>query len=445
MFDRFARNLLFGSSLGIVAIALPVGALADDTSSSDTGAWAWHWQSTLTDQATNRFASPYAGANSLLADPAGKETFDLTGYLGYRPWSGGEVWVNPEIDQGFGLSNTLGLAGFSSGEAYKIGDKNPYLRLQRYFLRQTFNLGGEQTDIDSDENVFGGKSSADRIVVTIGKFGVTDIFDGSVSAHDPRHDFLNWSVIDTGSFDYAADAWGYTYGAATEIYKGPYAVRMGLFDMSNVPNSPTLDAFHEIQAIVELEDRFKLGGRDGAVRLTSFVSRARMASFNETLETTPVGQVPSTADDRHYRSRSGVAMSGDQALTDTLSAFFRAGGSDGHFETYEFTDIDASTAGGLSLSGKAWHRADDALGVAVVDNDISKSHAAYLAAGGLGPLIGDGELPHKAREHIIETYYSLAVSKHFYTTADYQYVKNPAYNADRGPVSIFGIRVHVQG
>ena len=427
---------LFGLALG--ALGLAATARADDSP------WAWHVQSTVTGQETNRFTSPYAGANSLVPEPGGAETFDLTGYLGYRPWKGGELWVNPEIDQGFGLSNTLGLAGFSSGEAYKIGKTNPYLRLQRLFLRQTFCLGGDQSDVDPDLNVFGGKQAADRVVVTVGKFGVTDIFDGSVSAHDPRHDFLNWSVIDTGSFDYAADAWGYTAGAAVELYKGPYAVRLGLFDMSNVPNSTHLDSFHQVQGVAELEDRFKLNGHDGAVRLTGFVSRARMASFNETLTATPAGQAPDTAADRHYRSRAGVAVSGDLGLSDTVSAFVRAGVSDGHFETYEFTDIDSTVAGGLSFNGKAWRRDGDTIGLALVRNDISSSHAAYLAAGGMGPLVGDGQLPHKAQEHILEAYYSLAVIKTFTVTADYQYVRNPAYNADRGPVSIIGLRLHAQ-
>lgn len=444
MFGHRARDLYAGISLTVLTAVMPGLARADEAPAADTGPVAWHWQSTVTGQETDRFRSPYAGPNSLLPDPGGRETFDLTGYIGIRPWSGGELWINPEIDQGFGLSNTVGVAGFPSGEAYKVGKTNPYLRLQRLFLRQTFNLGGEQSDVDPDQNVFGGKQSADRVVVTVGKFGVTDIFDNSVSAHDPRHDFFNWSVIDTGTFDYAADAWGYTAGAAVEVYKGPYAVRVGLFDMSNVPNSAHLDSFHQVQGVVELEDRFKLHGRAGALRLTGFVSRARMASFNQTLMATPAGQVPDVATDRHYRSRAGVAMSADQALTDNLSAFARVGASDGHFETYEFTDIDSTVAGGLSLKGKAWHRDDDTIGLALVRNDISKSHAAYLAAGGLGPLIGDGQLPHKAQEHIVEAYYSLAVTKHINATADYQHVKNPAYNTDRGPVSIIGVRLHVQ-
>lgn len=418
--------------------AMPCAARADDST------WAWHAQSTYTVMQNNRFTSPYAGTNSLLPATRPQETFDATLYLGYRPWHGGEIWLNPEIDQGFGLSNTLGVAGYPSGEAYKVGKARPYLRLQRWFLRQTFNLGGDSEEVDADLNQFKGSQTANRIVVTVGKFGVPDIFDGSTSAHDPRHDFLNWSVIDTGSFDYAADAWGYTEGAAVEAYKGRYAVRLGLFDMSDVPNSTRLDHFGQVQAIGELEERHKIAGRDGAVRLTGFVSRARMADFDQAVALTPAGQTPDVANFRHYRSRAGVAVSADQALSDTLSAFVRAGASDGHFETYEFTDIDRSLAAGLSLKGDGWQRKNDTWGLALVNNDISHAHAAYLAAGGLGPLIGDGQLPHKRQEAIVETYYSVALGKGMSVSADYQYIRNPAYNADRGPVSILGLRLHGQ-
>ena len=127
----------------------------------------------------------------------------LTVYLGVRPWSGAEIWIDPEIDQGFGLSNTLGFAGFPSGEAYKVGDKTPYLKLPRLFLRQTIDLGGERQSVDADANQLAGTESANRIVLTVGKFGVPDIFDTNKYAHDPRNDFLNWTLIDTGTFDYA--------------------------------------------------------------------------------------------------------------------------------------------------------------------------------------------------------------------------------------------------
>ena len=180
---------------------------------------ALHAQATLVAQGVGGFTSPYIGPNSLTPHQV-KETTDLTAYLGARPWNGGELWVNPEIDQGFGLSNTLGVAGFPSAEAYKVGRSEPYFRLQRAFFRQTFALGDAREGVAGTANQLGGSRPVDRIVLTIGKFGVGDVFDTNPYAHDPRGDFLNWAVVDTGSFDYAADAWGYTTGIAGEVYRG---------------------------------------------------------------------------------------------------------------------------------------------------------------------------------------------------------------------------------
>jgi len=193
--------------------------------------WAIHGQATLVVQGVGGFDSPYAGANSLTPHQL-RETIDATAFIGARPWSGAELWINPEIDQGFGLSNTLGVAGFPSAEAYKVGRSTPYLRWQRAFLRQTIGLGGPRETVAAAANQLAGQRDADRIVVTAGKFGVGDVFDTNAYAHDPRGDFLNWSAVDTGSFDYAADAWGYTTGVAGELYRGDWTLRAGLFNLS---------------------------------------------------------------------------------------------------------------------------------------------------------------------------------------------------------------------
>jgi high affinity Mn2+ porin len=177
--------------------------------------FALHVQATGTLQYHPAFRSPYRGAQSLDPGARGDETTDLTVYAGFKPWKGAEIWINPEIDQGFGLSGTLGVAGYPSGEAYKVGARAPYLKLPRLFLRQTFDLGGKREKTEADLNALGGSHTEDRVVLTVGKFGVPDVFDTNTYAHDPRQDFLNWSLIDTGTFDYAADAWGFTYGAGT--------------------------------------------------------------------------------------------------------------------------------------------------------------------------------------------------------------------------------------
>jgi high affinity Mn2+ porin len=406
--------------------------------------WAVHGQTTVVEQGSFAFRSPYRGTNSLDPSARGRETFDATLYAGLRPWAGAEIWVNQEVDQGFGLSGTLGAAGFPSGEAYKVGNSDPYMRLQRAFFRQTINLGGERQNVDPDLNQLGGSRTANRLVFTVGKFSVGDVFDANKYAHDPRGDFLNWSIVDTGSFDYAADAWGYTAGAAVEWYRGRWTARAAVFDLSVVPNSTTLDGrLSQFQLIGELEERHKFRGRDGKIAITAFLSRGRMAKFADALAAAG-GGVPDVASVRHYATRTGIGVNLEQQLTDHLGLFVRAGVADGNYEPYEFADIDRTLAVGLSLSGGRWGRKDDTVGVAGVANAISKIHQQYFAAGGLGILVGDGQLPHYGAERIVEAYYSAAVMKDVKVSLDGQVLGNLAYNRDRGPATVFAVRLHAQ-
>ena len=406
--------------------------------------FAIHGQATFLSQYVFPFRNPYFGQNSL-APNQGRETWDATAYLGMRLWQGAEVWVNPEIDQGFGLSSTLGVAGFPSGEAYKVGAAVPYARIPRYFVRQTIDLGGDTQKVDGSANQFSGSQTANRLVLTVGKFAVTDIFDTNKYAHDPRSDFMNWALIDTGTFDYASDAWGFTYGAAAEWYQGDWTVRGGLFDLSVVPNDVELDPhFAQFQWVGEIERRYDLWGQPGKVALTGFLSRGRMGSFSDAIAlAAATGGVPQTSAVRQYTSRAGLSFNLEQQITADLGLFARAGFTNGNIEPYEFSDIDRTAAAGLVLAGKSWGRPDDTVGLAGVINGISGVHQAYLNAGGLGILVGDGMLPHPAPEQIVEAYYQLPVS-FFKLTLDYQFIVNPAYNSDRGPASVVAVRMHAQ-
>ena len=408
--------------------------------------WALHWQGTFTEQAHPGFRSPYRGAHSL--DPAarGNETSDITFYAGVRPWKGGEIWIDPEIDQGFGLSNTLGLAAFPSGEAYKVGKSQPYLRMQRLFVRQTFDLGGDKSKVDPDLNVLGGSQSANRVVVTLGKFSAVDVFDNNDYAHDPRNDFANWAIVDTATFDYAADAWGYTAGGAVELYEGKWAFRLGVFDLSDVPNSTRLESgFDEFQTLAEIERDYSWGGHAGKLRVNGFLSRGRMGAYADALALAAATHAPAdVALVRQYRSRTGIAIDWQQEVTKDVGLFARAGWDQGNVEPYEFEDMDTTYAAGVSMKGTHWDRPDDVWGVAGEVGSISKAHEAYLADGGLGILVGDGRLSHEGPEQVLETYYSVPVAKGVHLSADYQCFENPAFNRDRGPVSVFGLRVHYQ-
>lgn len=407
--------------------------------------WGWHVQATDTTQAHGRFNAPYAGPNSLPPKEDAKGTFDATLYLGLRVWAGGELYLDPELDQGFGLGDTLGIAGFPSGEAYKVGHHSVYGRLQRAFLRQSFALGDARNEVESDANQLADVRPDERLTLTLGKFSVVDLFDANSFAHDPRADFLNWSVIDGGAFDYAADSWGFTRGAAAEWTGGDWSLRGGLFAMSKVPNDEMIDtSFKQRQWVVELERRYRWMGRPGALRLLGFLTQARMASYADALTAAQATGVMPTdlAPLRHDQHKHGFVVNAEQALTDDLGAFARYSWNDGRTEAYEFSDINQSLAGGLQLNGSAWGRPEHEAGLAVVANGLSAAARQYFAAGGLGILIGDGKLPHYANEQILEAYYSVRLGKILNLTGDYQFVRNPAYNADRGPVSILGVRLH---
>ncbi len=300
--------------------------------------------------------------------------------------------------------------------------------------------------MDADFNQFADSQTANRLVITIGKFSVSDVFDTNKYAQNPRKDFMNWALIDAGSFDYAADAWGYTYGAAAEWYQGNWTVRGGLFDLSIVPNNVELDpTFAEFQWIGEIERRYDFWGHPGKIAVTGFLSRGGMGSFANAIALAAITGGPADiAAVRQYQSRGGVAMNLEQEITPDLGVFMRAGWTDGNVEPYEYTDIDRTIAGGVSIAGKQWGRPDDTVGIAGIVNGISGVHQAFFNAGGLGILIGDGQLPHPGLEQIVEAYYSYALTASWRVSADYQLVVNPAYNTDRGPVNVFSGRVHAQ-
>jgi high affinity Mn2+ porin len=405
--------------------------------------WAVHGQLSNVTQRHPSFTSPYSGTNSLQSNGRTEETTDITLYAGTRLWRGAELWLNPEIDQGFGLNNTVGLAGFASGEAYKIGANTPYLRLPRAFIRQVLPLGGSEGNVESAANQLGGSRTANNLVLTIGKFSAVDIFDTNTYAHDPRTDFLNWSVIDAGAFDYAADAWGFTYGAAAEWSKDWWTLRGGLFQLSRVPNGKVTGVdFSQYMLVTELEARHQWQGNPGKVKILAFVNRGKMANYRDAVQlASQTGDTPDVSLVRRKSWRPGLSLNVEQQLSSDLGAFLRASVNDGSKEAYEFTEINRSLSGGLSLKGDRWGRHNDTLGLAAVVNGLSGAARDYFATGGMGILIGDGALNY-GPEKILEAYYSLKVNRYLSVALNYQHVNNPAYNRDRGPVSIYGLRVH---
>ncbi|HEV7408024.1 MAG TPA: carbohydrate porin, partial [Bradyrhizobium sp.] len=398
----------------------------------ESNRWEIHGQTTYLPQGYPGFRALYTGANSLTPAPQTQATWSNSLFLNVRLWEGGELYYNPELLQGFGLNDTVGAAGFPNGEAQKSNFPYPHYNTSRLFLRQTFGFGGEQEELASAPGQLANKVDVSRLTVQAGKFAVTDIFDGNAYAKDTRKDFLNWSMWAPGAFDYSADKVGLTYGATAEFNQKQWALRAGYFLIDGTSNSNNFDmrVFQRGQYVLELETRYSLFSQPGKLRTIAWLNSAFSGSYRETLNNPALNL--DIAQTRAGRIKYGYVFNLEQALTDDIGLFGRWSWNDGKTEIMAFTDIDASLSTGLSIKGARWGRPDDVIGVGGAINALSKDHRDFIAAGGLGVLIGDGALNYR-RERILETYYAYALNKQITLTADYQLITNPAYNADRGP------------
>jgi high affinity Mn2+ porin len=440
--------------------ASPAPSAAASTAPTPTPAperFSVHAQATVTQQYHGAFPAAYSGPQSLNPNPDTAKTADGTLFLGARLWTGGEGYIDPEIDQGFGLGNpgqpgqpyngTFGVAGFLSGEAYKVGRASSYGRIQRIFIRQIVNLGGDKETVEPDQNQLGESVDATHLTLTAGKFSVVDVFDTNPYAHDPKNDFLNWSIIDMGAFDYAADSWGYTYGASAELITPHSAIRAGLFQLSLQPNGIEVEhqPLDQYSAVVEVEqDTSFFGGHPGAMKALVYQNDGYIGSYADALALAEqTATLPNTADvrqNKHPKAGGGLNLS--QEIASGVGVFARVSAMNGTYEGDDFTEIDRSIAGGVSISGERYHRPNDSIGIAGVTNALSAPANAYFAAGGIGVLIGDGGQTY-GEEHIIESYYRAGIGPHAAIAFDFQRVYNPAYNTARGPVSVYGLRYHL--
>ena len=421
-----------------------------DMSSPDTTEERWnvHAQTTYVFQHKNAFNAPYTGAQSLIPSAERGYTWTATAYFGARFWKGGEIYVNPEAVVGQPFSHLYGLASIQNGEIQKNGGTRPRGYYARAFLRQTFNLGGETFHVDDGPNQLASNYETRRLVFTVGKITQTDIFEKNTYANDPRTQFLNWALITHGAWDYAADARAYTIGGAAEFYWDNWAVRAGRFMEPKVANGTTLNynisRFHGDQ--LEIEHDHKLGGLPGLVRVLVFRNRTFAGSYLDAINAALVtGGAPDATSVRKGASKVGYGISLEQRVTSDIGVFLRGSSANDRIEEYAFTEIDNDVSGGVSITGTRWARPDDKVGVAYSSAGLNSQHRAYLAAGGLGGFLGDGQLTHYARENVVEIYYNYLLMKGVQLTADYQQITNPGYNADRrGPVRVFGGRVHLE-
>ena len=432
---------------GVCLAAEPAPADSQDADTEQPAYETWNakFQATYIWQDKSKFSARYSSTNSLVPSRELSYSFTGTAFLGLRPWQGGELYLNPEVAEGKPLSGLQGFGGFTNGEMARSSGPTLKLYRARLFLRQTWGMGGGQEKVESDQNQLAGSVDKRRFVLTAGNLAVTDIFDANSYSHDPRTQFMNWSIMTQGAYDFAADARGYTWGLAGEWFYDDWVIRAGRFIEPVEPNAQPLDLriFKHYGDQIELEHAHTLAGQPGKVRLLAFHSHAVLSRYQDALNAAAqTGTVPDINQVRtKEHGKYGVGINVEQAISSNVGVFGRASWADGKTEVQAFTEIDRSLSGGAVVKGAAWGRADDQVGIAFARNGLSKVHRRYLADGGMGFFVGDGALRYQP-EQIYEAYYSLALTKNAAVTFDWQYIRNPAYNADRGPVHVGSVRLH---
>ena len=422
--------------------------------------WNWHAQNTEVVQGYPSFPAKYTipGFNSLPTGGETRETVSLDLMAGVRLWKGAEAHVDGLMWQGFGLHNTLGLEAVPSGEAYRLGTALPNGMLARLFIRQTVGLGGEQENVPDGQLTLAGAQDVSRLTFTLGRMSAGDIFDQNAYANTPRAQFMNWGLVNNEAWDYAADAVGYTTGFAVELNQPKWTLRYGFFQVPKIPNHLTGDdailtwpydksaddepLLSGWAMVTEFERRYTFDLHPGAIRLLAFLNRADMFSYQAATTILKAdGAGADLAAAQAYRLKYGFGLNWEQEIARNVGLFSRLGWNDGKEQGWMFTDVDYAGTLGLSVKGESWHRPEDTFGVAGILNGITRVEQDYFAAGGTGIEAGDGKLNY-GWEKGMETYYNLQAWKAVHVTLDYQLIANPAFNRDRGPVSVFGARLH---
>ncbi len=441
--------ILFATSLQASAQD-DTDAVRTNYDSGKTSCLNLHFQATYIYQYKPAFSAQYSSKNSLQTPEDKENSVTATLYAGIRLWKGAEIYINPEIAGGSGLSGAFGLAASTNGETFRVGDPAPTLYLGRGYFAQTIHLGKEgDTNIPEGANEIGGSKPANYLKLLIGKMALSDIFDNNAYANSPRNQFLNWCLMNNGAWDYAANVRGYTYAFAMVLQQGSMSYKAALATLPTVANGSDLntDLSQEYSLNAEIDKAYTLGlfRRKGNIRLLGYYNNGDMGSYAQALQHRDSIGLPEVASTRSYgRTKTGVGLSADQQLGDNMGVFLRAGWNDGKNETWAFTEADRTLAAGVAINGARWKRKDDNLSLGIDVNGLSQDHRNYLAAGGLGFQLGDGRLSY-ANETAIELYYSYKpLATGIWITGDYQLILDPGYNSDRGPVSVFSFRLHVE-
>ena len=426
--------------------------LTEVDSDKETEIWKLRGQATFTFQQKNNYQSAYSGQNSLSNNTTAKnkksDTLSATAYLGTRTWEGGEFFFNPEMYQGSPFGSSLnGLGGIENGELQKGSFIPSIYYTSRAFVRQTWGLGSEREYIQGDINShLAGYVAKNRTVLSYGKFASLDFFDKNKYSHETREDFANFSIFSMGAYGYAADSKGFTYGIVGEWYQDDWILKAARLAVPSSPNQKQLDytLTKDYTDQFELTHHHLIREQSGSLRFLLFKQHAFMATYQDAItQGYQLNLTPNILTARFgIKNMAGYGLNLEQAINQDVGVFSRWSWNNGRTET-QTLDISASISGGITINGSSWKRPHDTIGIGFALNKISSSEINYLKQGGYTMFIGDSRLNYKP-EQVLEIYYKDKVYRNLFITADYQRVVNPAYNADRGPVNFYGLRMRIE-
>jgi high affinity Mn2+ porin len=416
---------------------------------SQTARWWVSGQDNIISQWHPSFDAKYSGPNSFKTHPEHATSNIATLFTGLQLSSTTEIFMHFEAAAGGGLSDALGLGGFTDLDVVRNPTLGTTPYIARGMIRQVIPLSSETVEADRTPWYLATKVPVRRLELRFGKMGVNDFFDINDVGTDSHLQFMNWTVDDNGAFDYAADTRGYTIGLLAEYHDRYWAFRFEEALMPKVANGIDLqwnlrkaraDNFE-----LELHPAFA-GKRATTIRLLSYVNHANMGVYREANADFLAGKTARptiTGHPERTTIKYGFGLNLEEQLSRNARAFGRFGWNEGQHESYAYTEVDQTFQLGADLAGERWHRKLDKVGAVAVSNAIKKDHQEYLRLGGLGFLLGDGNLNY-GRENIVEAYYNVHVWRGFFTAFDLQHINNPGYNRDRGPVLAPGLRFHLE-
>jgi len=395
------------------------------------------------------FHALYSGKNSLSPRYEKATSRVLTLYTGLELNPSTELLFDIEEAGGAALSTGLGLAGFTNLDIVRnpLLTKAPYLA--RGMIHKVFALSQDKIENSRSSFSLFDELPRRRLELRFGKFSMPDFFDQNSVGSDTHLQFVNWTTDNNGAYDYAADTRGYTVGLTADYEDRNWGFRFGEALMPKIANGPDLVyrpwSSHAENWEYELR-RGLIPHKHGTIRLLAFTNYANMGIYRQAIANFVNGITPTPEIANHpwhITRKYGFGVNLEQNLAPHLTAFARFGWDNGKTESFAYTEVDQTFATGLGVLGPAWHRRFDRAGVAFISNGIAKDHQIYLADGGLGFLLGDGALTY-GRETILESYYTAHIWRGVYLAPGLQYVVNPGYNRDRGPVLVPGLRAHLE-